>query len=650
MTSPTHEAAERVPTVRDNGHRASADLAAARPLSPLDAPLPPLPVSPQTTEAATPVPHRAEPVSPEQQHAQAAQPGAPQRDAAVVNAVTDPEQQHGVHTEKKPPFFFAWKGQHMLLIILAFLLAVVGLSLSGHAAATGAFDLSDGNAVLAIPLPIYVLTIIFAIAETAVRASLKFSRGLHPSVHAGVWLICWIVYAGLIAMFAIVLHWTIVDGYYETNHNPLEPLSIAQFVILILLCLDTLTLFIMACVDTQAYNVAKATPPAADASGNIDPNHHEDRSWRMTKVIFNVLVIVFSIIGFVIGLSMVRFRDNYMASSIVFPACACALLVPIVWAVSDLCFALTGPRRRFLQGVHPGAHVGVWLISWILLAIVGGILTTSAIISLAQCNDYRGGNIRRSVGVDVYAFRHVPAVDAVVATVHVRQINAPTSTDLLATPTATHNSINTMVPTSTRIRGSLPTTTTSPLDRDPYDPYLKGSDDDSYEDPYYPYRPPTSRSSSSRPTSSSSSSRPTSSNYGSSSSGNGPSDTDRYRGYHNDPYDDERRAFCVQKGIKGPMIATCVFLWIVFVFAFVLFVAACADTYLRNHLRNPYTVVYVPVAAPYQYPQQPFYSGAGMPGVGKQPAMTQAPAMQQQQQQPVRPAQGNIVEYYGHAQ
>ncbi|KAM3537065.1 hypothetical protein ARSEF1564_010014, partial [Beauveria bassiana] len=98
---------------------------------------------------------------------------------------------------------------------------------------------------------------------------------------------------------------------------------------------------------------------------------------------------------------------------------------------------------------------------------------------------------------------------------------------------------------------------------------------------YYPYRPPTS---------SSSSSRPTSSNYGSSSSSNGLWDSDRYRGYHNDPYDDE-------------------------------------------HL------VYVPVAAPYNYPQQLFHSGAGMPDVGKQPAMTQAPVMQQQQQQqqPVRP-------------
>ncbi|KAM3432692.1 hypothetical protein MY4824_006429 [Beauveria thailandica] len=641
MTSPTRETAERVPTVHDHDQRAPADHAAARPVSPLDAPEPPLRVSRQTTEAATPVPRHAQHVSPEQQHAQAAQPVA-QRDAAVANAVTDPEQQHGVHSEKTHPLFFAWKGQHMILILLAFLFAVVGLGLSGHAAAAGAFDLTDGNAMLAIPLPVYILTIIFAIAETAVRASLKFSRGLHPSVHAGVWLICWIVFAGLVATFAIVLHWTIGEAYSEDDRTALKPQSIAQFVLLILLFLDTLTLFIMACVDTQAYNVAKATPPAADASGNIDPNHHEDRSWRMTKAIFNVLVIVFSIIGFAIGLSMVRFGDNYMASSIIFPACACALLVPVVWAASDLCFALTGPRRRFLQGVHPGAHVGVWLVSWILLAIVGGILTTSAVISLAQCRDYRDGDMRRSIGLDNYALRHVPAVDAVVATVHVRQINAATSTNLLATPTATHNSINTMAPTGTRIRGSLPTTTTSPLDRDPYDPYLKGSDDDPYEDPYYPYRPPTS---------SASSNRPTSSIYGSSSSGNNPSDSDRYRDYphnsnsHHDPYDDERREFCAQRGVNGPMIATCVFLWIVFVFAFVLFVAACADTYLRNHLRNPYTVVYVPVAAPYQYPQQPFYSGAE-----KQPAMTQEPVMQQQQQQPVRPAQGNIIEYYGHSQ
>ncbi|KAM3508309.1 hypothetical protein MY11210_006778 [Beauveria gryllotalpidicola] len=637
MTSPRRETADRVPTVHNHGQRAPAGPA------PLSFSAAPSPVLPQTTEAATPVSRHAEPLSPKQQHAQAAQAEA-QRDAAVANAVTDPaqqqqqqQQQHRVHTEKTPSIICAWKRHHMLLILLAFVFAVVGLGLSGHAAAAGAFDFSDENAMLAIPLPIHVLAIVFAIAETAVRASLKFTRGFHPSVHVGVWLICCIIYAGLIAAFAILLGWTV--GYeYDDDHTLFKHQFIAQFVLVILLFLDTLTLFVMACVDTQAYNVAKATPPAADASGNMDPNHHQDRSWRVTKVIFNVLVLVFSIIGFAIGLSMVRFRNTYSASSIVFPACACALLIPVVWAVSDLCFALTGPRRRFLQGVHPGAHVGVWLVSWIILAIVGGILTTSAIINLAQCRDYRHGEIRRSVGVDDYAFRHVPTVDVAVVSNHVRQINAVTSTNLLATPTANHNSINTMVPTSTRILGSLPTTTTSSLDRDPYDPYARESADDSYEDPYYPYRPPTS---------SSSSTRPTSSIYGSSFSGNDTSDSDRYRNYHN-PYDDEHRGFCAQRGVNGPMIATCVFLWIVFVFAFVLFVAGCADMYLRNHLHNPYTVVYVPVAAPYQYPQQPVYSGAGIQNAEKQPAMTQAPVMQQQQ--PVRPAQGNVIEYYGPAQ
>ncbi|ATY65719.1 hypothetical protein A9K55_001286 [Cordyceps militaris] len=645
MASPEPATADHVPAVHEQGQCAVADPhggAAAGGPSP-----PPAAVSPLTT-AATPSTRHADPVSAaEEQPARAAQQPAVQ-DAPAAGGTAS-----WVSAEQQARPIDAWKRSHMLLIVAALVFSVVGLGLSGHAATRGAFDLSGEEAILAIPLPVYVLTLVFAIADMAVRAARKFRKALHPAVHVGVWLICWIIYAGLIAAFAILAHFTSNnddeddDGYDADDARQF----VAQFVFIALLFLTTFVLFIVACIDTQAYNLAKTTPAATDASGNpLDPNHHEDRSWRMTKLVFNVLILVFGIIGLAIGLSMVRFNETYSASNIIFPACACALIIPMVWAVADLCFALTGPRRQFLQGVHPGAHVGMWLVSWIILAIIGGILTTSTVINLAQCRNSADGDYRRSVAVEAYALRDIPIVDAAVVPNRVRQVGVATSTTSLATPTASPNGkLSTLGPTSTRILGSLPTTTSS----DPYDPYDPYGDDPE-SDSYYPYRT-SSRSSSS-------SSRPTNSPYGSNPYNDYPSNRNP-SSHYSSPYDDGLADFCSQKGIGGPMIATCVFIWIVFVFAFVLFVAGCSDTYLRNHLRNPFTVVYVPVGQPvqYPYPPQPMYSNVPMQGSGK-PPMMQGPVMQQpqsqpqqqqsqpQQQQQNQPAQGNVVEYYGSAQ
>ncbi|KAJ4156046.1 hypothetical protein LMH87_001260 [Akanthomyces muscarius] len=663
MASPTPEATGHLPTVHEYGQRALGDHPAAGPSA--AAASQPSPVSPQTTEA-TPVARHAEPVSPEQQPGQAVQPES-HRDAAVA---ADPQQQqpNHVHAEEKTSHLWAWKRRHMLLVLVAFILSIIGLGFSAHAAASGSFDLSSEASILAIPIPIYILTIVFAIAETAVRASLKFKKGLHPSVHVGVWLICWLIYAGLVAAFAIVVNWVLSDYAYLDDEDGERSFYhgqfVAQFVFICLLFLVTFILFIIACIDTQAYNVAKATMPAADATGKFDPNHHEDRSWRVTKLVFNVLVILFGIIGFAIGLSMVRFHDAYSLSGVVFPACACAMLIAVVWAIADLCFSLTGPRRSLLQGINPGAHVGMWLVTWIILAIVGGILTTYAVLNVAQCRDWRDRNERRStVAVDAYALGlDVPVVNAAIVPNHVRQVNGVTSLTVLATPTMNSPSgLPTLRPTTTSIRGSLPTTTSSPFGSDPYDPYDPYGDDPDEEDPYYtyPYRTSSSYSFTYTRSSSSYGSRPT-------DSLNDPYDDDPYSNrphtssYYDDPYDedDDLDGFCSRTGATGPMVATCVFMWIVFVFAFVLFVAACADTYLRNHLRNPWAVVYVPVPAmgqqqqQYQYPQQPIYSNGPMmqQGAGQPMIQHQGQTVQQQQQQPVQPAQGNVVEYYGTAQ
>ncbi|KAJ6781659.1 hypothetical protein PWT90_01409 [Aphanocladium album] len=658
MASEAPETAERLPTVHEYGQRALKEPSAGDPSEsvPVAGPSPPTPVSPATTEA-TPAVRRAEPVSPQQQ------PG-------TANAA-DPEQQqqqqqppppNHVYTPEKPSALNAWPRRHVILLTLAFVLSIVGLGLAGHSLAYFGFYLQDTEDILSLlGLPLYIITIVFIIAETAVRISLNYHKGFHPAVHTGFWLVCWIIYAAFVIVYGIFLGY---DGF-----DTVLPEFLVQFIFIILLLMTTFGLFILACIDTAAYNSERSRPPPADAIGRIDPDYYADRSWGLTKLVFNAFAIVFGIIGFSLGLSMLQYSSSFRGDNVIYPACACALLLPILWAVADLCYSLTGPRRPFFRGITPAAHVGLWLVSWIVLAIVAGALTALTTVTVAQCGDYSENYLRRSVPIDHEIHRHVPVIQGAPAPLHVRQVAGVSQTNSLPTPTSTLRGIQTL-PVSSSILNGIPkatsTTTSRPFGSDPYDdPYYDPYDDPYYTPDYYPRRTSTSSSYRSYPTST--------------SNGGLGDDDDNYpynRYPYHDPYEEDQRELCAQKSYKAIMVATVVFMWLVFLFAFVLFVGACSDTQLHNSKRNNLAVMYVPFnqpgLVPSQYAQpglipsqyaqpglipsqyaqpglvpsqyaQPMPVAMPMQGNGKQP-MTQQPMQQ------VQPAQGNVVEYYGTAQ
>ncbi|KAJ3474112.1 hypothetical protein NLG97_g9984 [Lecanicillium saksenae] len=657
MASEAPETAERLPTVHEYGQRALKDTSTDGPSEPVPAagPSQPTSVSPATTEATPAVP-RAQPVSPEQPPAQ---PDA-QRNVAFTNGANpEQQQQQQQHIQQQPDHVYApegpraidaWPRRHVILLALVTVLSVVGLGLSANWLSDRGFYLQDVEDALAlVALPVYIVTIFFVIAETAVRAVLKYDKGFHPAVHTAFWLVCWMVYAALVILYSISISGEY--GYDSDTH------LIAQFVFIILLLITTFGLFIIGCIDTAAYNSQRSGPPPVDNIGQVNPDYHADRSWGMTKLVFNGLVIVFGIIGFSLGLSMLQF-PSYRGDNVLFPACACALLLPIIWAIADSWYSLTGSRRQFFRGITPGAHVGLWLVSWIAIAIISGALTTLAVVTVAECGDYPDNYLRRSVPVEYDVMRHVRIGDSVAVPIQVRQAQGASQTNPLPTPTSSPPGANTF-PTSTSIimgiPKSTPTTTSRPFGSGPTDPDYDPLDDPDYDpsddpddDPLYPHYTRTSTSYRSYPTS---------------NLNGGYDDGDDYPynhyPYNNDPWEEDTRELCARKSYKGIMIATVVFMWFVFLFCFILFVGGCSDTHLHNLQRDYRGIVYVPVVAsglvPSQYayaPQMPMQV-AGQPPMAQQPMAKQPMAQQHMAHPPmqqVQPPPGNVVEYYGTAQ
>lgn len=54
------------------------------------------------------------------------------------------------------------------------------------------------------------------------------------------------------------------------------------------------------------------------------------------------------------------------------------------WSATEL---IVRSVRKFQTGVHPGAHVGMCLIIWIIASIVGGTFATMVAISQSYCNE-----------------------------------------------------------------------------------------------------------------------------------------------------------------------------------------------------------------------------------------------------------------------
>ncbi|KAL6880813.1 hypothetical protein J3F83DRAFT_710683 [Trichoderma novae-zelandiae] len=88
------------------------------------------------------------------------------------------------------------------------------------------------------------------------------------------------------------------------------------------------------------------------------------RAWELTKTASHVLSVLLAAAGVGLGFSTLNYKYFYAIVLIsTIPAC----MIALVWSLAEL---ITRAARRFKAGIHPGAHVALSLIVFLLGVIL----------------------------------------------------------------------------------------------------------------------------------------------------------------------------------------------------------------------------------------------------------------------------------------
>ncbi|KAL7810856.1 hypothetical protein V8C26DRAFT_431360 [Trichoderma gracile] len=94
------------------------------------------------------------------------------------------------------------------------------------------------------------------------------------------------------------------------------------------------------------------------------PEPEPNRPWELTKTALHVLSVVLGATGVGLGFSTLKYEYFYATVVIsTVPPC----MIALVWSLADLLVRLL---RHFKRGIHPGAHVALSLIIFLLGAIL----------------------------------------------------------------------------------------------------------------------------------------------------------------------------------------------------------------------------------------------------------------------------------------
>ncbi|TFB04965.1 hypothetical protein CCMA1212_003195 [Trichoderma ghanense] len=94
----------------------------------------------------------------------------------------------------------------------------------------------------------------------------------------------------------------------------------------------------------------------------------ESAKGRYTRLGFHGTVVILGAIGLGVSLSSLGADDGYGISAAAAPGAGLCL----AWSLAEL---ITRAVRKWKAGIHPGAHVGICLILWLITAIMGGSLS-----------------------------------------------------------------------------------------------------------------------------------------------------------------------------------------------------------------------------------------------------------------------------------
>ncbi|KAL7912564.1 hypothetical protein GGI35DRAFT_255471 [Trichoderma velutinum] len=116
----------------------------------------------------------------------------------------------------------------------------------------------------------------------------------------------------------------------------------------------------------------------------LSPPPLETKKAAFTRVGFHGVGILLGAIG--LGLSLGSLQNGNVSSAI---AGAPSAGIALIWSLAEV---ITRAVRKFKKGIHPGAHVGMCLILWLLSAIMGGSLSAYVAVNAYQDDDGNCGS------------------------------------------------------------------------------------------------------------------------------------------------------------------------------------------------------------------------------------------------------------------
>ncbi|KKO98135.1 hypothetical protein THAR02_09764 [Trichoderma harzianum] len=109
------------------------------------------------------------------------------------------------------------------------------------------------------------------------------------------------------------------------------------------------------------------------------PLPEETKKAAFTRVGFHAAGVLLGAIG--LGLSLASLQNGNISGAI---AAAPSAGIAMLWSLAEV---ITRAVRKFKKGIHPGAHVGMCLILWMLSSILGGMLCTYVALNPYQDDD-----------------------------------------------------------------------------------------------------------------------------------------------------------------------------------------------------------------------------------------------------------------------
>ncbi|KAL7792132.1 hypothetical protein V8C37DRAFT_380855 [Trichoderma ceciliae] len=94
------------------------------------------------------------------------------------------------------------------------------------------------------------------------------------------------------------------------------------------------------------------------------PKPVPNKVWEITKMVFHTLSILLSAVG--VGLSFSTLNYVYFTYTVAIGA-APACLIALVWSLAEM---ITRAARQFKAGIHPGAHIALSLIVFLVAVIL----------------------------------------------------------------------------------------------------------------------------------------------------------------------------------------------------------------------------------------------------------------------------------------